>query len=132
MRVPALTTAVAMMASSATLRPPSSTVAIESLCFMSSSSARAAAPQALTLSDRAERWESHSYTHRKSPHRPAVRHQRVRGRLTFGLVHRHHVGGGTSLDDGVAQQVSALDQNPRQLAHTCRRPGGRRGEFNMT
>lgn len=75
---PALTTAVAMMASSAALRPLSSVFASECLCFMSSSSARAAAPQALTLSDRAERQETPGgggVTHRKSHQQPAVRHQ---------------------------------------------------------
>lgn len=125
---PALTTAVAMMASSAALRPLSSVFASECLCFMSSSSARAAAPQALTLSDRAERQETpgggglHTGSHTSSQLSATSR-----GRLTFSLLHRHHVGGGTALDDGVAQQVSTLDQNPRQLGDTCRQRGRRRG-----
>lgn len=39
--------------------------------------------------------------------------------LTIGLLHRHHVGGGAALDDGVAHQVAALSDRPHQLRHTC-------------
>lgn len=38
-------------------------------------------------------------------------------RVTISLLHRHQVGGGAALDDGVAHQVAALDDHSRQLRH---------------
>lgn len=40
-------------------------------------------------------------------------------KLTIRLLHRHHVGGGTTLNDGVTQQVATLGHHSHQLKHTC-------------
>lgn len=39
-------------------------------------------------------------------------------RLTISLLHRHHVGGGTTLNDGVAHQVATLGHHSHQLRYT--------------
>lgn len=39
-------------------------------------------------------------------------------KLTISLLHRYHVGGGTTLNDRVAHQVATLGHHSYQLRHT--------------
>lgn len=57
-----------------------------------------------------------SLTHTRTPTQ-ALTHARTHT-LTISLLYRHHVGGGTTLNDGVSHQVATLGHHSYQLRYT--------------